>query len=384
MLSIGVYYSFGIFFKPVSMELGWTRAMTSGAFSLAVILSGVTAIPVGSLTDRFGPRTVMTAFGFTLGLGYILMSQVSAIWQLYIFYGVIIGIGMGAPGVSQMSSVTRWFVKRRGLMTGVITTGVGLGAIVVPPLATRLISNYDWRTAYLAMGAVVLVLLVLAAQFMRLNPEQMGQRPYGELASKKALSPVGNGPDSFRKVVKTKQLWISCLVYLCAGFCLFVVMVHAVPHATDLGVSELNAANIIVVIGALSIVGKLAVGYMVDRFGSRLALMASFAIVAASFFWLVAAKDLGDLLIFAGVFGFAYGGMLVPQPTLVAELFGLSLHGLILGISTFSLCIGSALGPLMAGYIFDSSGSYHVAFWISAALAITGLVLTAFLRPVKG
>ncbi len=140
----GVFYAFGIFFKPVLAELGWTRAMTSGAFSLAWIVQGLLAIGMGGLNDRLGPRLVMTLCGFILGLGFLLMSQISAVWQLYLFYGVIIGIGMAGSWVPLVSTVARWFVKRRNIMTGIVVTGMGIGTLIGAPAANWLISVYDW------------------------------------------------------------------------------------------------------------------------------------------------------------------------------------------------------------------------------------------------
>ena len=135
---------------------------------------------MGRLNDKLGPRLVMTICGIFLGLGVLLMSQVGGVWQLYLFYGVIIGIGMGGAFVALLSTVARWFVKRRGMMTGIVIAGVGLGQFIVPPIANWLISIYDWRMSYVILGSVVLVIGVLAAQFLRRDPAKMGLVPHGE------------------------------------------------------------------------------------------------------------------------------------------------------------------------------------------------------------
>ena len=132
----GLYYCFGIFFDPMLLEFGWTRAMTSGAFSLSMVVYGLLNVAVGGLTDRFGPRMVVTICGLLIGLGYLLMSQISAVWQLYLFYGVIIGAGMGGSFIALLSSVARWFVKRRGMMTGIVMAGIGIGTLIGPPVAS--------------------------------------------------------------------------------------------------------------------------------------------------------------------------------------------------------------------------------------------------------
>lgn len=139
--SWGTFYSFGVFFKPVLLEFGWTRAITSGAYSLAFLLSGFFSIFVGRLSDRFGPRIVVLACGLLLCSGYLLMSQASSTWQLYLAYGIV-GVGLSGAYVPSISAVSRWFVKRRGLMTGIVMAGIGIGTMIMPPLANLLITSY--------------------------------------------------------------------------------------------------------------------------------------------------------------------------------------------------------------------------------------------------
>lgn len=380
----GAFYSFGIFFKPISMEFGWTRAMTAGAFSLATIIQGVVAIPVGRLTDRFGSRMVITLCGFLLGLSYLLMSEINSIWQLYLFYGVILGISMGGYFVSLVSTTARWFVKRRGLMTGIVVAGIGLGAIIMPPLANWLISSYDWRISYRIMGGTVLVIVVLAAQFLRRKPDLIGQTLAGQEETKEQESALETGEVSFKTAIRTRQLWMACAMFFCFGFCLFSIMVHIVPHATDLGISTANAATILSIIGISSIVGKVGMGYVIDRTGSRLGWVIGFIIMAIALFWLTVAGEAWMFYAFAIIFGFAYGGCVSAEAPLIAELFGLSSHGVLLGVGSFIFTIGAAIGPLQAGYIFDAASSYRAAFLICGIVAILGLILTAFVKPIRG
>ena len=179
MLAWGANRTFGVFLEPLINEFSWTRAGVSGAFTLCMLITGLLGIVAGRLNDRFGPRLVMTACGFFVGLGYLLMSQISTIWQLYLFYGVIIAMGTSGGYVPLVSTVARWFVKRRGLVTGIVISGIGLGTMVVPPIAAQLISSYGWRTSYIIVGIAALVLIILAAQFLKRDPSQVGQLPYG-------------------------------------------------------------------------------------------------------------------------------------------------------------------------------------------------------------
>ncbi len=383
MIANGVYNAFGIFLKPVLIEFSWTRAITSGAFSLSMITFGLLGIVMGALNDRFGPRMVLSLCAFLLGLGYLLVSQVGAIWQLYLFYGVIIGAGMGGSWTPLLSTVARWFIERRGLMTGIVLTGMSAGTLIAPPIASWLVSTYDWRVAYIILGFVVLVVVTLAAQFLRLEPTHARQSPYNEARTKEQLPELATKGFSLRGALRTKQFWMVLIIFFCHGFRLFAIIIHIVPHAIDLGIAPASAANILATHGGLSIVGMVVMGSVADRIGNKQACIIGFALTAAALFWLVPATEAWKLYLFAGAFGFGQAGSSVTQSPIVAELFGLRSIGLTLGIVSLAFTIGGAVGPFLTGYIFDISGSYQVAFLVSAAISIIGLILTALLTPTK-
>lgn len=383
MASFGTYFAYGVFFNPMLNELGWTRAMTSGAFSLSMLIQGLLGVVMGGLTDRLGSRVVMTVCGVFLGLGYLLMSQTSAVWQLYLFYGVIIGIGMSSVWVPLMSTVARWFAKRRTMMSGIVLTGTGIGTLIAPPWASWLISMYDWRTSFAIIGIIVLVVIVLAAQFLRRDPTQMGQVPFGKSAREE--QPVEAGTDGFslKEAAFTRQFWIVLGMFLCFGISMFAIMVHIAPHAIELGFSASSAASILAAMGITVIVGRVALGSAADRIGDRKVFIIGFILMSASLLWLLPATQMWMFYLFAAVFGFAHGGMGASESPLIAELFGLRSHGLILGVTSLGFTSGGAVGPLLAGYIFDVTGSYQIAFLVCAALAIIGLILTIFLTPIS-
>ncbi|MFC2008325.1 MFS transporter [Chloroflexota bacterium] len=379
----GVGSSFGVFFKPLLADLRWTRAMTSGAFSFAKVVQGLSSIVIGRLTDRFGPRMVMTLCGILLGLGYLLMSQTSAPWQLYLFYGVIIGSGMGGSFIPLTSTVARWFVERRSMMTGIVLAGMGTGILIGAPVAARLISAYDWRVSYIILGSTVLVLIASASQLLRRDPTQVGQRPYGESKDEESRSVLATQFFTLREAVHTRQFWLLCSSFFCYAFCHFAIVVHIVPHITDLGFSATTAAYILATIGGGSIIGKVVLGSAADRIGNRLAMIIGFIFLSAALFWLVPATEVWMLYLIAGVMGFAQGGCSTTQSPLVATLFGLGSHGVILGALSPSFNMGAAAGPFLAGYVFDFTGSYQVAFLVCAAIGVVGLLSTALLTPTK-
>jgi len=379
-LVFGTFYSFGVFFKPLSTEFGWTRATTSGAYSLAMFLSGLLAIVMGKLTDRFGPRIVMSLCGFLFGLGLLLMSRVSTVWQLYLFYGVVVGVGLSGAFVPPLSTVARWFVKRRGIMTGFVVAGIGVGTLIIPPVATWLIEKWDWSTAYIVLGAVALVLIILSAQFLRFDPRRMGLLPDGESEEEAGLNLHARG-FSFREAMGSWQLWVLFAILFCFGYCLHTVLAHIANHVTDLGFSATVGAGLLAVVGGLSIVGRITTGSITDRVGSKPPLIINFILMSGALFWLLAAGELWMFYLFAVILGFAYGGLAAMESPIVAELFGLSSHGVIMGVASFGYTAGGAVGPLVAGLIFDIFKSYQIAFLICAVVGVLGIILVWRLKP---
>jgi len=378
----GTLYSFSVFFKPVLAEFGWTRAMTSGAYSLTFFLSGAIAMVAGRLNDRFGPRIVMTCSGLLLGLGYLLMSRISAIWELYLFYGVIVGTGMGGGIAPSLSTVARWFVKKRGLMSGITIAGIGAGTTITPPIANWLISTYSWRTSFTIIGIAVLVLVVGLAQLLIRDPGRKGLLSYGAETAVAERSSLDVAGLSLHEAVRTRQLWTLFTIYICAGFFIQTILVHIVIHATGLGLSAASAAFIMFIIGIGNIIGRVATGGVADRFGNKAAITSTLILMAVGFIWLLTARELWMLYLFAFVFGLAHGGILCMMSPLPAGLFGLRSHGVILGVVMFGSTIGGGIGPVVAGSIFDVMNSYQTAFIICIAVIVAGLMLAISIRPV--
>ncbi|MFC1945904.1 MFS transporter [Chloroflexota bacterium] len=383
VVSWGAYNAFGIFFKPLQVEFGWSSAVTSGVFSTSMIVYGILGFVVGGLNDRFGPRIVLTFCGFFLGIGLLLVSQTNALWQIYLTFGVIAGAGMSGVWVPQLSSVARWFVRRRGLMTGIVLAGVGIGQMLGPPLVTRLNDAYGWRLSYLILGGAVLVIMVLIAQLLRRDPSQKGLLPYGaDDANEQELETEARA-FTLREALATPQFWFSFMMLFCYGFSIFGVIVHVVPHVIELGLPALTGANVLAVNGGVSILGSYAMGALGDRIGNRRVFIIGLALMGVSLFSLMVAKDVWALYLIAAVFGFAMGGTGAAESPLAAWLFGLRAHGLIYGVVHIGFTVGAALGPYLMGFIFDLTGRYQTAFLLSGAVAVLGVFLTAMLKPTR-
>ncbi|MFC2043975.1 MFS transporter [Chloroflexota bacterium] len=374
----GIFSTYAVFFISLQNELSSGRAIISGAQSLAFFLEGLFAIALGRLTDRFGPKWVMTSCGFILGLGYLLMSQVSNLWQLYLFYPVIVGIGVSSGNVSLLSTITRWFAGRRGLMTGIVKTGTGIGMFVMPLLASWLIVGYGWRKAYLVLGIVAAVGIVAAAQGLKRDPSQMGLQPYGMYTTNGIVSALTADIQlSFRDAMRTRQFWSVCIVYLVVCYTTQSIMVHIVAYAMDSGITVTQASGILSSIGAISIAGRLIMGGAGDKFGNRLTLIICCIVLLVATSWLQLAKELWMLYVFAMLYGFAHGGFFAVMSPLVAELFGTISHGANFGMVIFLAGIGGTIGPAVTGLIFDVVHNYQLAFLILILSTAGALILSS-------
>jgi MFS family permease len=378
----GVFFSVGIFFKPMLNDLEWSRAITSGPISLSWVVSGLLGITLGGLNDRFGPRLVVMICGLLFGMGCILMSQVSSTWQIYLYYGVLIGAGLGLP-VPIMSTVSRWFVERRTVMTGVLMLGSGVGGLFMPPVANWMILNYGWRNSYIVLGGVFLVVILVSAQFLKRDPSRTNQSPHGAYETIEEKSRANAGGLSLREVLNTRQFWLIFVLFFCFSMNVNTLMVHLVPHVTDLGISATVAATILMTSNGAGIVGRIGLGGLGDRLGNKRIFLVVFILLAIAFGGLIFIREVWLFYLCIILFGVGYGAGLTQESPIIASMFGLRSHGLILGVASLGHTLGAAIGTLLAGYFFDISGNYQLTFIICGISSIIGLVLVLALKPVK-
>ncbi len=383
VLLVGPFVSFGVFFKPLSSEFAWVRATTSVAMSVATLVTGFSSIAAGRLTDKYGPRVVLIASGLFMGLGTLLMSQVSALWQLYLFYGVLVGVAMSGSEIPIVATVARWFVKRRGMMTGITKVGAGVGIMVVPLLATWLISSYGWRNAYTIIGTIALVGIVLVALLFKRDPSQIGKLPDGATEVEATGSNLNTHQFSLREAMGTRQFWTFSAAWFSFVFCMQVVILHIVPHVTDVGISTTMAATVISVIGGFSILGRLGLASLSDILGTKSVYMIIFSFLVISLVWLQFAREAWMFYLFAALYGTAHGASFALFSPMVAGLFGLQSLGTILGAILLIGTFGGLVSPVLAGRIFDIMGSYQLVFLILVVFSIVGLILISLLRPIS-
>jgi predicted MFS family arabinose efflux permease len=267
-------------------------------------------------------------------------------------------------------------------MTGLVSGGISFGTLVLPPVVTHLVDSLGWRWTYVVLGGVVLVVIPVAAQFLRHSPQQSGLQPFGE--SGKGSERTTNSLDfSWQAALRTPQFWMVAGIYLCFGFTQLTVMVHIIPDAVGLNIPPLAAAAILSVIGAVSLGGRLIVGAVADRIRGKNAAIICLCLIILALIWLQFSTRLWQMYFFAVVFGFGYGGLSCLQSLISAELFGLSALGVITAIFSFGFNIGGSAGPVLAGYIFDLSASYRWAFVLCLALMLVAFALALKLRPPR-
>ena len=377
---VGTHIAFGVFFKPLLADFGWPRATLAGAHSMAFVISGLLGIFVGRLNDRLGPRVVMTVTAVFFGLGLFLMSKVSAVWQAYLFYGFIVGVGMSSVDVIALSTTARWFERRRGTMSGIVKVGTGAGQMSIPFAASILIAAYGWRTSFMILAVFAILMLAGAGQLLRRDPSQKGLLPDGDAQTgTKALNTPEKGL-SLGEAFRTRQFWTICSANLTVVFCLMSILLHIAPHAMDIGHPARISAGILSTIGGASMAGRLFIGFAADRAGNRACMIICLTVLISAFLWLQVAKALWMLYLFAVVYGIGHGGFFTLISPLVAEHFGIRSHGVLFGIVAFAGTVGGAMGPILAGHLFDITGSYRGAFWTCTALLLTGLGLLLSLR----
>ena len=381
---VGAMFTYGVFFKEFQAEFGWSRAAISGAASLAFLMMGLGGVIAGKMNDRIGPKVIIVASGILLGIGYLLMSRLQALWQLYLLYGVLVGIGFSTHDVITLSTVARWFIKRRGMMSGIVKVGTGSGQFLMPLIATLLITAYGWRNSYLIISAVVLVIFVVVAQVLSRDPQGIGLFPDGD--SNESCD-NGNRPReesvTLRAAARTRQFWIICIAEFAIFFCLLTVIVHIVPHAMDLELTPPTAVGVLSTIGFVSMLGRIVIGTANDKIGGKRSLVICFILLLCSLFWLHVASEAWMLFLFAVIYGFAHGGFFTVMSPMIAEFFGTGSHGVLFGMVLASGTLGGAAGPLMAGRAFDVTGSYRIAFLVLTLLAVIGFVLITLLQSPR-
>lgn len=383
LILYGAYYCFGVFLKPMLSELGWTRAMTSGAFSTYMVTHGAFAIIAGLLSDKFGAQAVVVAGTLLVGLGYGLVSLISVPWHFYVCFGLMVGIGMGTAYVPPVSIVTRWFVSRKGLALGIVASGVGVGQMVMPPLVKYWINAFGWRTSFIIVGIMVCLIGVPAALLLRQPPSGMGRPTDSEsdiTAKKSGPTTISQEEWTVREAVTTLSFALLLGIFAAFVFGVSIVAAHLVAHVEDTGIAPVPAALVLTMMGGSGIFGRIVMGWVADKTGSRIILVACMILLTSLLLLLIWAKDLWLFYTIAAFFGMAYGGVLPVMIKMSSDFFGIRSTGSIFGILIFGATMSGAIGVPLAGYVYDTTGNYSAAFLIGGIIMAAGSILSFIVK----
>jgi MFS family permease len=372
----GAQYCFGVFFAALLDEFRWSRAGLSGVFSLYAFTYCVVGFPAGRLTDRWGPRAVITTGGVLLGGALAAMTLVTRLWEPYVLYGVVAALGMGTAYVPCNTTVVKWFARRRGLAVGLASTGASLGTFALPPVAQAIVDAAGWRAAFAAFGTGVFAALALAAPVMRREPRSMGLRPDGDTAT--AAPPAARQPGgwSLGDAMGTRAFWLIAAAFTATWLAVFIPLVHLVPFARDLGYNAGTGAWLVSALGAGAVGGRLVMGPVSDRIGRKPAIVTAMVIQALAFLGFASVQGLDALVVTSVAFGYSYGTISALFPAIVGDFFGPDHAGSLVGFLFMLAGSLAAWGPLIAGLVYDATGGYGLIFHTAAAANVlaAGLV----------
>jgi len=374
----GVRSTPGVLIRPLEGEFGWSRSQISLAIAVSLLFYGIASPLSGKVAERYGLRAMVLMFLSTAGIGIALSTAIAHLWQLQLFWGFFVGFGTGGVATVLGAIVANtWFEERRGLVVGMIGGASSAGQLIFLPLLVWITAEWGWRTS-LAFMSVLLLAFVLPAAFllMRSRPRDVGLEPFGATGATIAAAAADTHVTPVSQAIRTLDFWLLAGTFFVCGFTTVgLIGAHFIPHATEHGFSEGEAAGILSIIGAMNIVGTMTSGWLCDRYPPRYLLAAYYFFRALSLLVLPIITTLPMMSIFAVTFGFDYIATVPPTVMLTAERFGRRSVGSIYGWITFAHMVGGAIASYFAGYIHDVTSEYTVAIYTAGVLALLAAML---------
>ena len=386
------YFAFSLFVRPLQTALGWSRGEIMGAFAILFLIQGIASPFTGRVVDRYGAKKVITVGALTIGAGFILLSFMDELWHFYVGYAVI-GVGMAAAGqIPATSIVSNWFKKKRGLVIGIASSGLGVGGFALAPLfGSHLIPEYGWRVSYLALAIITAVLIIpLTLAIVKTKPEGIGLHPDGAeapdvIVANNISSPKPSVGLTLRMALTTPAFWLINISFLASSFSHVGAVQNQVPYFEDVGFSVTLAAAALGVNGLASAIGKFVFGWLCDRMPPKYAWTLGLVIRLGC---IVVLMNVGPkspvamIWLYSVLAGLGSGAWLPTMSMLASTTFGMASYGAIFGMASMFQNVGMATGPLLAGQIYDATNSYNTAFIIFVALyAVAIPAILALRRP---
>ncbi len=374
-LAYGIWYAYSVFMVVLLQEFGWSRSVLAGAFSVFTLVHGVFNPLVGMLCDRVRPGRLMAAGGAALGFALWFDSYISTPLELYFLFGVLTAVAVASCGwVPAVIEVQRRFQDRLGLALGIVSAGVGVGMILVVPLSQALIDALGWRTAFRVLGVLFAAIIVPCSLYLaRSGTPRVGASPEPAAASLPSTRPAARSL-SLADAAGTAPFWLIMAAYFFGSLSSQTLHVHQVAFLVDHGIAAMVAAAVVGVVGGASVVGKIGGGWLSDRIDREFVYAGGIVIMVLGIGALMlvgAMPSVWGPYAYAVLFGMGYSVTAALTPALSADRFSGEHFGSIVGAGMFCSALGSALGPWMAGWQFDATGSYTVPF--AAAVVFAGI-----------
>jgi MFS family permease len=376
-VGFGSAYSFSAFLISLQHDFAASRGSVSLVFSLAGFFYFGLGVVTGPLADRWGAKGLAVVGMILVGIGLAAASVARSLTEVYLAYGLGVGLGIGCSYVPAVGAVQRWFVRRRGFASGLAVSGIGVGTLVVPPLASWLIETLGWRETYLAFGIFAVVVGGGMALMIEDDPRRRGLAPDGDALRSDAQPSVVAGAPLASALTSRRFIGLYAACFICS-FGLFVPFVHLVPYALDHGVAQSAAVLLVGAIGVGSTAGRFLLGGLADRLGRPLSFLLMFVGMGFSFVVWFFSTSLWPLALFALAYGVFYGGFVALAPAIVIDYFGAHHASSLIGILYTSVAFGTLIGPSAAGFAFDVSHSYTLPILVSVgAYVVASAVLAA-------
>ncbi len=380
----------GALMVPLHHEFGWSTSVMSAAVSINLLLFGLTAPFAAALMDRFGIRRVVAVALAFIAAGAGLTVLATEAWVLLLTWGVLIGLGTGSMALVFAATIAnRWFVKRRGLVMGVLTAGSATGQLIILPPVAGLAEGPGWRAASLLIAAIALAAVPLVAGVLRDHPEDLGRMPYGADPARHVAPPRHTGSaarraiDGLRMAARRPAFWALAGAFaICGATTNGLVGVHFIPSAHDHGMEATVAAGLLAVVGVFDVVGTIASGWLTDHVDPRILLLVYYSFRGVGLLvppWLLADTVHPSMIVFVVVYGLDWVATVPPTSALCREIFG-DQGTIVFGWVFASHQVGAAIASLTAGVIRDTLGTYTYAWWGGAALCAIAAVLSIVVR----
>jgi sugar phosphate permease len=387
LISAGVRTVAAVLINPLEVEFGWSRAEISLAISLSILWFGLGAPLSGMLVDRFGPRRIMSGALALIALGLAGMLMLDSLWQLHLFWGIVVGIGTGAvTNVLGATVAHRWFRTNRGIILGLFSAAAAAGQLLFLPSMMALTNSGGWRTAIGVTALAVAAMLIPVLFFMRDRPQEKGLRPLGDDGSPQAAVDPLDQPRQVPLVeaMRTRDFWLLAGSFFICGYTTNgLIGTHLLPHAIDHGFDGMLVASTVSMMGIMNIVGTLASGWLSDRVDNRWLLGLYYAFRAVAIALLPFVADMRGLLIFAIIYGLDWVATVPPTINLTAMRFGKSSVGTIFGWIFFSHMVGAAFAAYAGGLLRDAFGDYTLAFFSAALLGFVAAAFSMSITPAR-